>query len=179
MVFSDTIHDITSGSSISTFLLGFFFFKSRLNGDFFLIFWGYFDMDLKLIRNPDASKKLLYQIARIVYAETSASSLAAVEAMTSMIQNKSQLTGQHICSIINNPDLFNSLDASSARHSLLNVLPTCRGFQMCLRVAGRMIMGTLPDMCRGATCFHHSDVMPDWARSRGYILDIDDLLFYL
>ena len=136
-------------------------------------------MNLRLIKNPDESKKLSYQIARVVYAETSASSLAAVEALVSMIDNASRATGKSIAQIISDTNMFESLSVTSARHDMLSVPPTSRAFQMCLRVANRMLMGGLPDMCRGATSFHRSETMPDWARARGYILDIDELLFYL
>ena len=136
-------------------------------------------MKLQLIKNPDISKKILYQVARVVYAETSASSLAVVEALTSMINNISHVTGQEISAIVSDKSIFDSLNQDSVRHSLLIVPPINRGFQMCLRVAGRMLSGTLPDMCRGAIRFHHGDVLPEWARARGYILDIDEVLFYL
>ena len=164
----------------STFYVEIFLFKSRLRvGFFFAKTGGIFQMSLKLIKNPDESKKLMYQVARVVYAETAASSLAAVEAMTSMIRNLSNATGQDVSYIISDKNIFDSLNQKSNRNILLSVPPTNRGFQMCLRVAGRMLMGLLPDMCRGAIRFHHDDVLPDWACARGYILDIDDLLFYL
>ena len=140
---------------------------------------GFSEMNLRLIKNPDASRKLSYQIARVVYAETSASSLSAVEALVSMIDNASRATGKNVAQIISDTDMFESLRETSARHDMLSVPPTCRGFQMCLRVVGRMLMGGLPDMCRGATNFHRASVSPDWARARGYILDVDELLFYL
>lgn len=136
-------------------------------------------MNLRLIKNPDETKKLSYQIARVVYAETSASSLPAVEALVSMIDNASRATGKSIAQIISDTDMFESLNVASVRHDMLSVPPTSRGFQMCLRVVGRMLSGGLPDMCHGATRFHHGDIIPDWARARGYILDIDELLFYL
>lgn len=136
-------------------------------------------MNLRLIKNPDETKKLSYQIARVVYAETSASSLPAVEALVSMINNASRATGKSIAQIISDTDMFESLNATSVRHGMLSVPPTSRGFQMCLRVVGRMLSGGLSDMCRGATRFHHGDTIPDWARARGYILDVDELLFYL
>ena len=140
---------------------------------------GFSEMNLRLIKNPDETKKLSYQIARVVYAETSASSLTAVEALVSMINNASRASGRSFAQIISDTDMFESLNETSVRHEMLSVPPLSRGFQMCLRVVGRMLMGGLPDMCRGATRFHHGDVNPDWARSRGYILDIDELLFYL
>ena len=136
-------------------------------------------MNLRLIKNPDESRKLSYQVARVVYAETSASSLAAVEALVSMIDNASRATGKSIAQIIYDTDMFESLNTTSVRYEMLSVPPTCRAFQMCLRVVTRMLGGGLPDMCRGATLFHRSESMPDWARARGYILDIDELLFYL
>ena len=148
------------------------FFLSHHNG-------GFSEMNLKLIKNPDETKKLSYQIARVVYAETSASSLTAVEALVSMIDNASRATGKSIAQIISDADMFDSLNETSSRHELLSVPPTSRAFQMCLRIVGRMLIGGMPDMCRGATRFHHGDVMPDWARARGYILDVDELLFYL
>ena len=136
-------------------------------------------MNLRLIKNPDESRKLSYQIARVVYAETAASSLPVVEALVSMIDNASRVTGKSIAQIISDTDMFESFKETSVRHDMLSVPPTSRGFQMCLRVSVRMLMGGLPDMCRGATNFHRTDCMPDWARARGYILDIDELLFYL
>ena len=54
-----------------------------------------------------------------------------------------------------------------------------RALQMCVRVVARMMHGSLPDRCFGAIRFHHTDEMPDWATSRGYIADVDGLLFYL
>lgn len=136
-------------------------------------------MNLKLIKNPDESRKLMYQIARVVYAETSASSLTGVEALVSMINNLSRATGKGFAQIISDTDMFESLSEKSVRHDSLKVAPTTRGFQMCLRVVSRMLSGGLPDMCRGAIRFHHGDVIPTWAQARGYILDVDDLLFYL
>jgi hypothetical protein len=42
-----------------------------------------------------------------------------------------------------------------------------------------MINGNLPDSVFGATKFHHTDVLPDWAVARGYIAEFDNVLFYL
>lgn len=59
-------------------------------------------MHLTLIKNPDESKIIVYKIARVVYAETNASSLAAVESLVSMISNlcvtsKRELADIKIC----------------------------------------------------------------------------------
>ena len=167
-------------------MLGIFFISCFLSAHFCADFFynkyqtgGFTDMHMQLIKNPDESKKLMYQIARVVYAETSASSLPAVEAMVSMIYNASCIPGKSIAQIISDADMFESLKSDSPRHDALSVPPIARGFQMCLRVVARMLGGNLPDACCGATRFHHDSVLPDWARARGYILDIDNLLFYL
>ena len=97
-------------------------------------------MNLRLIKNPDETKKLSYQIARVVYAETSASSLTAVEALVSMINNSSRVTGRSFAQIISDTDMFESLNETSVRHEMLSVPPLSRGFQMRLRVVGRMLM---------------------------------------
>lgn len=136
-------------------------------------------MQLTLINNPDETQIVPYKIARLIYAETGASSLRVVEAMASMIQNAANAFGCTIDRIIDNADMFESLRSTSPRNKLLNVHPGNRGFQMCLRVARRMMRGNLPDACRGAVRFHRSNVLPQWAVSRGYIADIDGLLFYL
>lgn len=136
-------------------------------------------MQLTLIKNPDESKSLPYKIARVVYAETHAISLRAVEALTSMIQNISIASGNTLNQIISDNDLFESLNENSPNNKFITVEPTNRGYQMCLRVAMHMIHGTLPDCCYGATRFHRDDIIPTWAISRGYIADIDGLLFYL
>lgn len=136
-------------------------------------------MHLTLIKNTDDSKILLYKIARLVYAETSASSLAAVEAVASMIANICLSSQRDLDDIVTDKNIFSSLDKKSERHDLLLVDSQSRNFQMCLRVTQRMLNGALPDSCCGATRFHHVDVLPGWAISRGYVAEIDGLLFYL
>ncbi len=136
-------------------------------------------MQLTLIENPDNTKSVLYKLARIVYAETLASSLQITEAMASMIYNIHIKYNKSFEDIANDSDLFESLNETSARHEYLNVPVPDRKFQMCLRVVQKMMHGHLRDCVFGATNFHHSDVMPQWAVSRGYIAEFDDVLFYL
>ncbi len=136
-------------------------------------------MQLEVITNPDNSKKLLYKLARIVYAETSAKSLRVVEALVSMIQNYMNTYSCDLESMVSNSELFDSLNPKSSHYQALSVDANCRSFEMCLRIVTRMIHGNLPDMCFGATRFHREGMMPDWATARGYIADIDGLLFYL
>ena len=136
-------------------------------------------MQLTLISNPDASQAPVYQVARVIYAQTNARSLPAVEAMASMISNLARISGQEVMQIISNENIFDSLRSDSPRHELLSVPANNSGFQMCLRTSNRMLMGGLPDKCFGATRFHYSDCIPDWATARGYIADIDGLLFYI
>ena len=136
-------------------------------------------MNLELIRNTDMSEGLAYRIARIVYAESGAQSLRGVEALTSMIKNLSDVSGRCFSDLISDENIFNALSEKSCRHERMYVQPMNRGYQMCLRVVKRMLCGGLNDACYGASRFHHADVMPDWARARGYIADIDGMLFYL
>ncbi len=136
-------------------------------------------MHLKLIKNPDESKKIIYDISRVIYAETHATSLLVVEAMASMIKNISISSKKDFKDIISDESLFDSLKENSRNHQYLKIDSQNRAFQMCMRVVKRMLNGDLADCCFGATKFHHSDEMPDWAVARGYIADIDGLLFYL
>lgn len=136
-------------------------------------------MHLKLIKNPDESEKIVYDIARVIYAETRAKSLKVVEALASMIKNFSNSYGIDFKDMILDENLFNSLKSDSENHNLLKVDANNRGFQMCLRVVKRMLNDDLEDCCYGAVRFHNAKEIPDWAMSRGYIEDIDGFLFYL
>ena len=130
-------------------------------------------MHLELIANHDASNNVVQKIAHRVFMETGASSLLGVEAMTSMIANIASATGRTFKDIVSDAELFPSVATAEVRGF------GTRGFDMCMRVARRMICGALPDMCCGAVRFHHADTMPQWAVARGYIADIDGMLFYL
>ncbi len=136
-------------------------------------------MELTLIHNPDDKQTVLYQLSRIVYAETGAVSLQITEAMASMIYNIHIKYGKSFDDIAKDSDLFESLTTTSKRHEYLNINASDKKFQMCLRVVQKMMNGNLPDSVFGATIFHHTDVMPKWAVSRGYIAEYNDLLFYL
>lgn len=151
---------------------------ARLIGPFFISrIWGD-DMQLELINNPDESQIVIYKIARVVYAETYMPTLAAVEALTSMIQNIVNHSNRSVLDVVNDADIFNVLKPESQRHKYLSVDASDRAFQMCVRVVKRMMHGSLPDCCFGAVRFHRVDELPDWAVARGYIADVDGLLFY-
>lgn len=136
-------------------------------------------MQLTLIKNQDDTKIVSYKLARIVYAETLAKSLRTVEAMASMIYNIHIKYNKSFDNIANDKNIFKSMSETSELNQYLNVSADDRKFQMCLRVINTMMHGNLPDCVFGATNFHHTNVMPDWATSRGYIAEFDDLLFYL
>ena len=84
-------------------------------------------MYLNRIKNPDESKIILYKIARIVYAETGGSSLAAIEALTSMIATVCKKTHQDVADIITDKNRFESLNENSVRHKDLLVDNTTKG----------------------------------------------------
>lgn len=138
-------------------------------------------MQLTLIKNPDTSgtTNMAYKIARVVYAQTGGVSLPLVCAFTSMIKNLSDASGVTISNLICDKIIFPALSDSDVNHVRLHVPAQNRAFQMCVRTAYRMLMGQLPDSCYGATKFHYADEIPAWATSRGYIADIDGILFYL
>lgn len=136
-------------------------------------------MQLTLIKNMDDTKIVPYKLARIVYAETNANSLSIVEAFASMIYNIHIKYNKSFEDIANDKNMFESLNENSERFKLLNVNADDKKFQMCLRVVQTMMHGNLRDSVFGATNFHRVDVMPDWATSRGYIVEFDDMLFYL
>ena len=119
-----------------------------------------------------------YDVARIVYAETLATSLRVVEALTSMISNATKNNYHDIAKMIRDKNIFESINIESQRHQYLYVDTSRRDFQMCLRVAIRMLHGNLADACNHATMFHRTDILPQWAIARGYVADIDGILFY-
>jgi len=135
-------------------------------------------MQLAVINNPDESQIVIYKIARVIYAETYIPTLPAVEALASMIKNIIKQSGRTAKDIVNDVDIFESLNPESKRNKYLSVDANDKALQMCVRVVKRMMHDALPDCCFGATRFHRTDKMPDWAIARGYIADIDGLLFY-
>lgn len=136
-------------------------------------------MQLNLIINDDDKKIVQYKIARIIYAETHAESLSVVEAFASMIYNVHIKYDKSFENIANDKNLFESLNEKSKRHQDLDIDANSKKFQMCLRVVQTMMHGNLRDCVFGATKFHHADVIPEWAMSRGYIAEYSDILFYL
>ena len=136
-------------------------------------------MQLLLIKNDDDTRIVSYKLARIIFAETDAQSLQVVEAMASMINNIHNKYDKSFESISKDSDLFECLDKKSSRNEKLNVEANNKKLQMCLRVVKTMMRGNLPDSVFGATKFHHANVIPNWAMSRGYISECEDILFYL
>ncbi|MCL2538504.1 MAG: hypothetical protein FWE52_03480 [Alphaproteobacteria bacterium] len=135
--------------------------------------------DLILVTNDDDNKITRYKLARIIYAETGASSLAAVEALASMIKNLAAASGREFSDIANDSNIFESLQRNNPHKELIYVDSRSNKFQMCLRSVRRMMCGQLMDSVGGATRFHHADDIPDWSMGIGYIADVDGLLFYL
>lgn len=135
-------------------------------------------MQLEIISMSCANMALAESVARVVFAETDGRSLRVVEALTSMISNRAKKNNQSIRDVISDATIFESINDDSNRHDLLNVDSVRREFQMCVRVAMRMLHGNLPDACFGATIFHRDESLPGWAIARGYIADIDGILFY-
>jgi len=136
-------------------------------------------MQLTLIKHQNDFPADVYKIARVVYAETCAQSLRVVEALATMISNGARTSGLSELDFVMKSGLFECLDKKSERHDLLRVNADARTFQMCLRVVDKMLKHNLDDCCFGATKFHRTELNPSWSIARGYILDLDGLLFYL
>ncbi len=136
------------------------------------------DKVMQLQINNNENLHLSYKIARVVYASTSACSLPAVLAFTSMIQNLSKKLNRSLDDLICDKNLFSCLNELDENNKLLSVPANSPAFLMCVRTAQKMINNNLPDSCNGATRFHHDKDLPDWAKSLGYVLEVDNLLFY-
>ena len=136
-------------------------------------------MQLTLIKHQNDFARDVYKIARVIYAETYAGSLRVVEALASMIANGAKANNQTELEFVMNSGLFESLNKNSLHHDLLRVNPHIKPFQMCLRVVDKMLKHNLADCCFGATKFHRTEFNPSWSIARGYILEMDGLLFYL
>ena len=136
-------------------------------------------MQLVLIKNLDDSQITAYKLARIVFAETNGNSLQSVEAMTSMIYNIHIKYEKSFEDIATDKNIFDASNKKSVRNKLLSVDVNNRKFQMCLRTVKTMLHGNLRDSVFGATRFHHTDVLPQWAIARGYIFECEDILYYL
>ena len=132
-----------------------------------------------IIENDAMRIGAIYKLARVVYAETLGRSLVAAEALCSMIANLHYKTGRALSDIAQDENLFESLHENSARHPAIDIDANRRDFQMCLRTVRRMANGLLPDSVMGATRFHRTENLPEWAVNAGYIMEIDGMLFYL
>lgn len=136
-------------------------------------------MQLNLITNPDDTQTVSYKLARIIFAETGGDSLQCAESLASLIYNIHIKYDKSFENIARDKNIFEVLDEKSPRHEYLNIDVKDRKFQMCLRVVKTMMRGNLPDCVFGATRFHHTDTIPTWALSRGYIFECKDILYYL
>jgi len=136
-------------------------------------------MQLSLIKNDDDTQRVSYKLARIIFAETGGESLPSVESMASMIYNIHKKYDKSFEDIARDKNIFDVLNEKSPRNELLRSNANDRKLQMCLRVVKTMMRGNLRDCVFGATRFHHTDVIPMWAMSRGYIFECEDILYYL
>lgn len=136
-------------------------------------------MQLTSIEYRNDFPRDVYNIARVIFAETCGQSLRVVEAMASLIANGARANNQTEYDFVMKSGLFESLNPKSTHHDLLNTDSHARTLQMCLRVTDKMLKHNLPDSCFGATKFHRTEFNPSWSIARGYILELDGILFYL
>ena len=129
---------------------------------------------LRMFVNQDDKSIACHKLARCVYAETRASSLAAVESLCAMIKN----SRRSIAEIAADSDIFESLKPDSIRHADHLVDYDDPGFQMCLRAVRRIGSDSILDNIFGATRFHRDDHLPEWATGIGSVAEVDGLSFY-
>lgn len=135
-------------------------------------------IQLSLFKDDGADRAATDTLSRIIYAETGASSLRAVEALASMARNLCAKSGRPLPEIIADETIFESICQNSARHQNLFVNSDRADFQMCARVVNRAARGVLCDTVMGATRFHRGSEFPDWSTAAGYVAEIDGLFFY-
>jgi hypothetical protein len=133
---------------------------------------------LSVIENEDLSKRALYKLARIIYAETHCETLSEVEALATMIANIVKDTNRTPEDIAEDKTIFECLNTNSARHSDLLIRYDAPALQMCVRTMSRALNGLISAPIRGAIRFHRAELLPDWAIAEGTVAEIHNLHFY-
>ncbi|MDR0319123.1 MAG: cell wall hydrolase [Rickettsiales bacterium] len=132
---------------------------------------------LTVIENTDLPRRALFRMARLIYAETRAASLAEIEALASMVANLVR-AGRSLEDMAEDKRLFECLNKSSARHADLLLRHDSAAMQICVRTLARALTGVLADQTRGAARFHRAENLPDWATGVGSVCEIGNLHFY-
>lgn len=137
-------------------------------------------------------------LARILYAEAGARPVRAIEALACLALNRAQAVltsaeastrfagdaapqtlARAMIAVLRAPFQFPVRHASHARHALFTTpIEGDPALAICRRVAGRAMLGALPDGTRGALLWHDALRQPGWALGRMPTLESGGLSFY-
>lgn len=144
---------------------------------------------------PAAAEELL---ARILYAEAGARPVRAIEALACLALNRARAVlaspeastrfagdaatptlARAMIAVLRAPFQFPVRHVRHERHALFTApIEGDAALAVCRRIAGRAMLGALPDATRGALLWHDALRQPGWALGRVPTLEAGGLSFY-
>ncbi|MEI6162157.1 MAG: cell wall hydrolase [Roseococcus sp.] len=137
-------------------------------------------------------------LARILYAEAGARPVRAIEALACLAFNRARAVlasaeartrfagdaapetlARAMIAVLRAPFQFPVRHASHERHALFTTpIEGDPALAVCRRVAGRAMLGALPNLTAGALLWHDALRQPGWALGRVPTLEAGGLAFY-
>ena len=137
-------------------------------------------------------------LARILYAEVGAHPVRGIEALASLVLNRARAVlacaeaqtrfaggaasaslPRALIAVLRAPFQFQVRHANHPRHAhFSHPAEGDPALAVCRRVAGRALMGALPDATRGALLWHDALRQPAWALGRIPCLEVGGITFY-
>ena len=137
-------------------------------------------------------------LARILYAEAGARPVRAIEALACLALNRARAVlasaeartrfagdaapetlARAVIAVLRAPFQFPVRHSGHARHALFTgPIEGDAALAVCRRVAGRAMLGALPDATRGALLWHDALRQPAWALGRVPTLEAGGIAFY-
>ena len=123
-------------------------------------------------------------LARTIYGEARGEGLAGMEAVASVVMNRTVTGGwwgDDVISVCLKPWQFSVWNAGDPNRALILSKEPGSGdpnFDMAYSVAGRAMAGELVDRTNGATHYHTRSVAPGWAANEIPVAEIGGHVFY-
>ncbi|UPY36615.1 cell wall hydrolase [Sediminicoccus sp. KRV36] len=137
-------------------------------------------------------------LARILYAEAGARPVRAIEALACLALNRARAVlacaeartrfagdaapetlARALIAVLRAPFQFPVRHASHARHALFSApIEGDPALAVCRRIAGRAMLGALPDPTGNALLWHDALHLPGWALGRVPSAELGGLSFY-
>lgn len=137
-------------------------------------------------------------LARILYAEAGARPVRAIEALACLALNRARAVlacplartrfagdavpetlARAMIAVLRAPFQFPVRHAQHARHALFTTpVEGDPALAICRRIAGRALLGALPDATKGALLWHDALRQPAWALGRVPTLEAGGIAFY-